>query len=82
MKILVKSTQKELEPNFSLPVRQDIKLVKKKLLQGAFKQREGKSPTLYIKSYLACILFNGTPILKKITIILNMYNVYQLSFRC
>ncbi len=42
MKILVKSTQKEHEPNPTLPVRQDIKLAKKKLLQSAFKNGKAK----------------------------------------
>ncbi len=76
MKILVKSTEKELEPNPTLPVRQDIKVAKKTFTGCLY-----KSPTLYITSYLACILFNGTPILKKIANFLNMYNVYLLSFR-
>jgi hypothetical protein len=62
MKILVKSTQKELEPRIYLSCQNKTSNCRKKLLQSAFKQREGKSPTLYITSYQACVLFKGTPI--------------------
>jgi hypothetical protein len=83
MNILVNSTQKELEPNPTIPVRQDIKVAKKNfysvhLNNGKLK----KSNALYYKLPGVYTVQRNTYFEKNYrTVFLGMYNVYLLSFR-